>query len=321
MQEFAPRNSNPPPTEHWPSSEELAAYIDGTLDEAERERITEHLASCEECYAVYSETLHFQLEPSQPPDKNVVDFPKPPARQPSWWWRAAAAAVVLLCLGGSVLLLTAPKLATSEVAGIVPSPSSDEAFWNGKTMRGDGASPEAEVPYGQISFGMGVKIVDLQVALQANRKQASETAFAGIYNLLGSLAGGSDLQKEYEGVRYSRVKRSRSELLPATTRLAREAKDLLDKEPLDFGQWVEAGRVTSFLRDPKFLQQPANRFFLSRFLWRQKLGLSETKADPEVLQALEEISRLLGKGSLAQSDYDKLRRSFDRILDIYYPAT
>jgi tetratricopeptide (TPR) repeat protein len=39
-----------------PDLETIAAYLDGRLSERERARVTEHLASCEECYAVFSES-------------------------------------------------------------------------------------------------------------------------------------------------------------------------------------------------------------------------------------------------------------------------
>ncbi len=44
-----------------PSAEELAAYIDGNLGKEEAARVTAHLASCEDCYDVYSMTAQFLL--------------------------------------------------------------------------------------------------------------------------------------------------------------------------------------------------------------------------------------------------------------------
>jgi tetratricopeptide (TPR) repeat protein len=39
-----------------PDLETIAAYLDGRLSERERARVTEHLASCEDCYALFSES-------------------------------------------------------------------------------------------------------------------------------------------------------------------------------------------------------------------------------------------------------------------------
>src|SRR5258705_3141643 len=48
-----------------PDLESIAAYLDGRLSDRERARITEHLASCEECYAVFSESAQTHVAPEQ----------------------------------------------------------------------------------------------------------------------------------------------------------------------------------------------------------------------------------------------------------------
>jgi hypothetical protein len=49
----------PTPTE-CPDPEVLAAYLDGRLSAAERTAMTEHLADCEDCYAVFVEVVRAQ---------------------------------------------------------------------------------------------------------------------------------------------------------------------------------------------------------------------------------------------------------------------
>ena len=72
MQEFAPTNSRL--SGECPSDEELAAYIDGALDEKEANRVAEHLVSCERCYEIYSETIQFQLQEDPAAQGKVVPF-------------------------------------------------------------------------------------------------------------------------------------------------------------------------------------------------------------------------------------------------------
>jgi tetratricopeptide (TPR) repeat protein len=43
-------------TDHCPDLETIAAYLDGRLGEPERARVSEHLADCEDCYVVFSES-------------------------------------------------------------------------------------------------------------------------------------------------------------------------------------------------------------------------------------------------------------------------
>src|SRR5262245_46316626 len=126
MQEFTSRkeSSPAPPAGHWPSDEELAAYIDGTLGKTESQRITEHLADCEECYAVYVETLQFQLESEGDEDKGtIIPFPPREPWRPRPAWLAAAAALLLMVLGAwysfQKALLGPPNLAVADLAPTV----------------------------------------------------------------------------------------------------------------------------------------------------------------------------------------------------------
>jgi hypothetical protein len=62
MQELARIRETDPPIGSCPTAEDLAAYIDGALDWKEAAEITRHLADCEDCYAVYSGAVRFQLD-------------------------------------------------------------------------------------------------------------------------------------------------------------------------------------------------------------------------------------------------------------------
>ena len=44
-----------------PDLESIAAYLDGRVTDRARARITEHLASCEDCYAIFRESAQTQL--------------------------------------------------------------------------------------------------------------------------------------------------------------------------------------------------------------------------------------------------------------------
>ena len=45
-----------------PSEETLAAFIDGRLDIEARQRVVEHVTTCEDCYAIVSFAWDFQAE-------------------------------------------------------------------------------------------------------------------------------------------------------------------------------------------------------------------------------------------------------------------
>src|SRR5262245_50418883 len=206
MQEFTSRkeSSPAPPAGHWPSDEELAAYIDGTLGKTESQRITEHLADCEECYTVYVETLQFQLESEAPVGGNVVPFPSSESEPPAplqrdlprrgehegverrWWIGIAALLAVGLGTGGAyyALLAPPPSLVTAEViAPVQGKPGLSGSFWLGPTYRGGGEEGEG-APLDPASFQMGVQLVNLQVSLEANQAEQSKDMVARIIQIL-----------------------------------------------------------------------------------------------------------------------------------------
>jgi tetratricopeptide (TPR) repeat protein len=85
-------------------SETIAAYLDRRLDPAERARVEEHLADCEECRTLLSETAAFLEADAAAKPADVVPLARPvgPTRRP-WLWSGVAAAAVLLAVTPIVL--------------------------------------------------------------------------------------------------------------------------------------------------------------------------------------------------------------------------
>lgn len=330
MQEFAPTQAASPPEGTCPSAEDLAAYIDGVLDEVETGRVTAHLADCEDCYAVYSGALRFLLESESEEGGNVVPFPQPPPktdRRP-WlqpWYQIAA--LLLVGVGTGVyfqLLHTPPALKTAEVAAPIPNRpqvfDDTRGLWTGPVYRG--GEGETDVTLDAAAFRTGVQLVNLQVSLQAEKKDEAQNAIAAILGLLDAGLLTDDLKKKYEALTGSLEGAGRppSSFLPEASRLAEETRDIFDAGSLDFGQWVEAARLASAAGDSRFFQQGDTRSFLRRLRWREKLGLGDLKLDAETRQSLEEVSGILSKNQLAAPDYASLTDALEQILEIHYPA-
>ena len=330
MQEFAQKDSATPEGK-CPSAEDLAAYIDGELGEAERQRITAHLASCEDCYAVYTETLRFQLDTESVfLEGEVLPFPSPDKRERAAerafavrrWLPIAALLLVSVGTGSFQFLAPPPGLVPTKLVPPLADPSSlDERLWRGPTYRGEGGDEEAKLD--EAAFRMGVQLVNLQTSLKAGNVPAAQDVVARILGLLKAQSFTDDLQKGYTGITVALENRKPpSELLPEASRLAKESRELFEPTtPLDLGQWVEAGRLAALAHNPSFFQQPDTQSFLRRLLWRDKLGLGETKLDSVSRESLDQISEIASKGDLQASDYAELQRQFDKILEIYYPET
>jgi len=319
MQEFTPRKESPapPPTEHWPGDEELAAYIDGTLGKAESRRIKEHLADCEECFAIYIETLQFQLDSEAAGEGGkVVPFPPRKVwRDPKWLAPAAAAALLVVSLGGwyafqNALFGPPPKLEVAALAPPVQSGSVQNLIWDHSRYRGEG---EGESDLDRQFFQVGALLVDFRLSTQAGDvTNASET-----WRSIGA-ALGNDFMKD-DG---DRILAQASQISdPASLRRVAATADVTEKrlgdsvlapEYLDFGKWTEAGRVAALTRDPAFFQDRENRRFLAYAL-RER----EIKPSPETRRELEEIAKIWDQGDLGPMKFDSLAQHFKTILDQY----
>jgi hypothetical protein len=322
MPEFAPVQAHRPPGP-CPAAEDLAAYIDGTLGETERAQVTAHLASCEDCYAVYTETLHFQLE-SDPDgvDEEVPRFPAPATskrRFPVEW--LSLAALLLIGVGSGSwfqFLAPPPHLVTTPPPPSMASLPGDP-LWLGPTYRGEGGGGEVKVD--EAAFRFGVQAVNLQTTLRSGRSRESQDVIARILNLLEPQPFTQDLYGRYAGITAALEKRPPAEALPEASRLAQESREVFDTTSLDLGQWVEAGRLAAMARNPTFFRQADTRRFLRRLRWNDRLGLHEVKLDPVTRESLDRISEILSKSDLQPADYPGLRRQLERILEHYYPQS
>lgn len=319
MQEFAPQNSKAL-AGPCPSAEDLAAYIDHTLSAKESERITEHLASCEECYAVYMESLQFLLV-SQP-EKTTTEWRAGSSVVVRW---GSLAALLLVGIGLPIylqFLAPPPELVAAQVAPPFKSlPGGVQPMWLGLTTRGSGDGDEEQVKTDEVSFRMGVQLVNLQASLKAGRRDDAQNVVAYILGLLKPQSFSDDLIKDYEAITFALVKgKPPTDLLAEASRL--EGAYRKDFEPgtfFDFGQWAEGGRLSAELRDPSFFQKSDNRAFLRRLRWREKLGIGDIKLDPAARESLDQISEIGSGRDLQSADYDRLKTQFDAILQHYYP--
>jgi hypothetical protein len=338
MQEFAPQNSKAF-AGPCPSAEDLAAYIDGTLSAKESARITEHLVSCEECYAVYMESLQFVLElvPAEPAgvvEGELLRFRGP--EKTTTRWRAAASAAVrwgplaaLLLVGIGTptyfqLLAPPPKLVAAQVTPPLPIlPNGAEPMWLGPTTRG--GPTEEEIKSDEAAFRMGVQLVNLQATLKAGKVREAQDVVARTLGLLKPQPFSDELQKDYTGITVALDKgKPPVDLLAEASRLEKRYRtDFEPGTPFNFGQWVEAGRLAAQLQDPAFFRKASTRDFLQRCLWRDKLHglpwIKDAKLTPPIHANLQNISEIVSKGDLRPSDYAELTAQLEGILKTYYP--
>jgi len=319
MPELASIKPNPPQGS-CPSTEDLSCYIDGALSPEEAVRVTEHLASCESCFEVYSDVLQFQLESEPEPRGKVVPFLREKRLPPVAWWSSIAALLVLGFFGWQAVddsrSAAFDPLVTAQVTAQIHG---KPALWLGETMRGGGEDGET-APVDEASFRMGVQIVNLQVLLNASDREGARNIISYILKVLNAQDLNRPLNDSYTslGVDIDRAKDAR-ELLPRAARLAQESRDYFEPLYLDLGQWVEAGRLAAISHDPAFFRLPEAWSFLRHTLRRDWLGFKDSKLPMETRRQLEAIYKIAGKDTLQSTDFAKLQSHFEHILQANYP--
>lgn len=332
MPEFASIRTNYPEGS-CPTAEDLACFIDGTLSPEEAARVTEHLASCESCFEVYSGVLQFQLE-SEPAAEggDVIPFPISGWRKVTKprWVVSSLAALLLIGLGGGYFYFLAPPapLMTADLTAPFQGKTGlAESFWRGEVTRGlEETEPGNELPPDTAAFRIGVQLVNLQVSLRNDDgPTATGVVIPAILGTLKDQIGTGDLQKSYGWITSTIEKGKKTgkptphDLLPQVSRLATESRAYLDPLYFDLGQWVEAGRIAAISHSPAFFQQSDNQTFLRRALWRDRLSFKDSKLPEGSRKELEAIQQILSKSDLQPDDYDRLKQHFKNILDANYP--
>jgi hypothetical protein len=314
MQEFAPIKKAHP-TGDCPGAEALAAYIDGNLEGAEKERIMEHLASCEDCFETYAESVRFLLD-SEPEPGTVVRFPTDRKRIAPWWYAAAALLALGVGLGWyafqSALVGSAPTLQVAEVSPNIQGPSVQELTWSYARFRG---GEECEADLDRQSFQVGALLVDFHLSARAgdvrNSPDTWRTIGCVVKAVLSMGEEGDRILREANGIESGKLP-----LQAVAAKAAATEADLGDSvllpEYLSFGKWTEAGRIAAKTGDRAFFESRENRRFLAYALRNR-----EIKPNKEVRRELQEIARIWDQGDLESKDFKSLAKHFQAILDQY----
>lgn len=297
-----------------PDPEVLAAFIDGRLRGDERRAVVEHLDRCADCYEVFSETVRFQGE-DEPRGRGI----RPPrfAGRP-WLWAAAAAAVAF------VAILALPILRMAPERPVVTSPDGVELLLSSAALAreiGPGERPGATAAIWQgwpegfgfaggldrdtAAFRVGVRLVDLRVALRGGDLETARELVPELARALEAAGVAEELDGQLEAVREAAEAGDAEALTGAVGSVEGAAEGLLDPFSLAFGKWAEAGHLAAaggdraFFLAPVFaeLQRELQDRDLPEPVARRVEEIGErTRGDlgpPEEMEALETLFRNL----------------------------
>ncbi len=243
--------------------EDLAAFADGGLTGAERRRAVKHLADCERCYDIFADVVQLQDEEEarvqaagdQESDDHLAAVVVHP-RSRYWLWPSIGGALATAAL---VVLVVAPLVRNDQRPP--PEVGWDEHPW--LTLRGGampGLGPEAR------AFRLGVRTIDLEVALSAGRPDEAKDHSARLEYLA------SGLEESTKARDLLRALRARLQAGMAPAGLVRQAEraaglleDLAPTPPyFELGRWVEEGRSAVLVGDRRYFESRRASRFLNK---------------------------------------------------------
>ncbi len=284
-------------TSTHPDDETLAAYVDGTLPRGRRREVTVHLASCEDCYEVFTETARFLRDEDQKP-ATVVPFTRRGVQMPARSWFAAAA-VLLLALVGAWLVLRGgpagpvdPLGATSgELLALLGDETRERAaehVWEERSDAFSFSAPSSNA----LAFSLGVHLVDARAALEAGDDEAARRS---LDRLAEVLLDGPDTDLSGAASDLARDPR-----LAGLATLERRLEGEVPASRLALGRFVETARLAAAAGSQDFFTRPEVQVTFERIAnsdlsepARRELETARTSDDLRgVAEALAEVIRL-----------------------------
>lgn len=279
-------------------------------------RMVRHLSSCEACYEVVTETVRFQEEEEEAETGTVVPFPVVTRAMPRWRIAASLAAGLAVVVLGGLLWRSAGAPADLSVERLAAGFASGEAL---RTRLGDGWTQTGwidvrrgagDLPREVTELRLGVRVVDLQLALRAGNVETAGDLAEKLVGLLRGLEGTEDLSAAYQGLKDG-LDRGEPPASVAGLAAAREgslAERLEGRLPYRLGKWAEAGRLAARTGDRGFFEARDTRAFLRDLEGEQPSG---PLAAP--LAQIEEIKKRPAR-DLTEEDLERLEEAFTQIV-------
>jgi hypothetical protein len=285
-----------------PSDEMLSAFVDGTLNEQERDAVVGHLTHCDKCYEVVSMAREMVQE-----EKEVR------VRKKRWFYApaAAVAAAVLLIVLKFGLQIPGPysppssaqmvaALAKNTDAKSLSNSVKDEALFS----YGFGSG----MPLEKISFRVGVCLTDLDISLMAEDKPKSLKVIKGMISTLQPVEGSAGVISFYKDIS-AKIEESVSpkEFFGKSEKIEQFFKDKGVLLYLKFGEWTEAGRIGAPTKNREFFDIRAADYFIE--------NLRGKDLPQGLFTSLNEIKGVISKDVITEKDFRQIELAFTNILD------
>ena len=296
--------------------ESIAAFIDGRLSGAERERIAKLLSESEEAFEVYAGAMQARADLGG--DGSIVPIAARRGRRVKRWWVIAAPVAAAAALMIAVLPVIRSRSADGTLA--MRAESIAEPLTNRPQLAMALDSGWAERRWsvtrgGRSSFvdstaalRLGVRATDLQVALTIGDRERASRVAAEIVALLGSVDLSDGSSAEYTDLR-KRI--ANGDSIGQVAGAAATADDnlrelLLDSPWFGFGKWLAASELAAEARSTEFFKSTGTERFL-------QVAIQSGHFAPNEVEELRQIAAIAKRG-VANNEFETMRARFAELI-------
>ena len=287
----------------------LAAFIDGKVSRADRERVVRLLAESEAAFEVYADAVRAREDL----DADAI-VPLPVRRR--WWLTAgaplAAAAALLIAVLPRVVSNPAGSFALS--AETIAQPLTDRPQL-ATALRSALDEPRWSATRGGVSafvdtaaaLRLGARATDLQVALAVGDRDRANRVVAEMVDLLDSVNLSDAARAEYGEIR-QRITAGDSigAIADAAATADEHLHDFLESRWYGIGKWLAAGELAARAHSSEFFKSSETTQFIEAAIESGVLA-------PDEVEALRRIEGVAKRG-IAENEFDAVRETFAKLI-------
>jgi len=287
-----------------PSEEDLAAFIDNTIDYVERDRIAGHLSSCNDCYEVFSVATELQEEV---PGESWFSVKSIIFRYVPYSFAAAAAAFLIMIYIFRDISVDKLSFVGDRVAVLAEDVDKESIPYLFRQEPAD-LYGFADMSSGEGSaFRTGVYLADLELALLLDDKASALRLLSELVVLLKAAKGTDESITLYKNMEIEIGKGA--SLKQFTGRAEKTVPGVEEPLYVRFGQWCEGGRIAAIERKSKFYFTDDVGTFIKEF---ESAGLPKG-----LLDSLYEIKRAVIEEAYTEKQFRKLQREFESLILLF----
>ena len=293
----------------------VAAFIDGRLSGAERERVVRLLADSEEAFEIYADAVRARRDLHA---DAIVPFPaaRPvPIRRPRWLTAGAPlAAAAALLIAVLPRVLSNPAATFEMRAESIAQPLTDRPQL-AMALRSALDEPRWSATRGGVStfvdstaaLRLGARATDLQVALAVGDRERASRVAAEMVELLDSVNLSDAARAEYGDLR-QRITSGDSigSINTAAATADERLRDFLNSRWYGIGKWLAAGELAARTHSADFFKSSETARFL-------EAAIRSGGFAPDEVEALRQVEGVAKRG-IAENEFETVRETFAKLI-------